>query len=260
MTRSAYVLVLAALLVGCGKNSQSTNSASNDATRLPDIPKGGFKTLGIEDLEPGHGDPVKKGDTVVVFYRGTFVDGTVFDSNMDENHKPNPEKDPYPVVVGAGGVIKGWDEGLVGVKEGAIRKLKVPYKMAYGEEGQGDKIPPRSDMVFTIKIAKVIKQGTQAEIEGTDIKVGTGTAVTPNSTVTMKYKGSLLNGKVFDDRTDKAITVPVSKLIPGFKEVILGMKPGGKRKVSWPPGSPNPTGQIPANQPVEYEVEIISVK
>ena len=211
-----------------------------------------------EDLEPGKGEPAKKGDTIIVFYRGTFVDGIQFDADMDAAMKPDVEKDPFSVTVGAG-MIKGWNDGLVGVKEGMVRKLSVPWIQAYGENGDSPKIPPKADMIFTIKVMKVYRAGTPADIEVENTKMGTGAIVTDKSTIKFRYQGKLLNGRIFDDQSKKDLQCPVSRLIPGFKEAVIGMKAGGTRKISLPPGSPNPTGQIPAQQPIEYSLDLISV-
>src|SRR5262245_19424568 len=81
------------------------------------------------DLKIGEGKEAKEGSKVKVHYIGTFESGKKFDSSLDGGQ-------PYPLTVGAGEVIKGWDEGLVGMKAGGKRKLIVPPKLAYGEQGR----------------------------------------------------------------------------------------------------------------------------
>ena len=176
---------------------------------------------------------------------------------MDENQKPNLEKQPFAVTIGTGSVIKGWDEGLVGVKEGMVRKLSIPWEMAYGTEGK-DPIPPKADLLFTIKVLKVYKAGAKPVIDAVDIKEGTGANVTANSKIKFHYIGSMINGKVYDDQS-KGLEATVDKLIPGFREAVIGMKVGGERKIMFPPNSPNPTGQIPPSQPFEIDVTIDAV-
>jgi FKBP-type peptidyl-prolyl cis-trans isomerase len=259
MARLAYALIFLALITGCNKKVETPSDIPGSGPKMTGVPESGFKDLSSVDIEPGKGEVAKNGDVVVVLYVGKFTDGVVFDSNMDDNFKPNIEKEPYAVSIGTGGVIKGWDIGLVGAKEGMVRKINVPWKLAYGTEGQPPKIPPKSDMIFTLKILKVYKVGKEPEIEIEDTKVGTGPKVTLSSTIRFKYKGMLMTGKVFDDQS-KDLETPVSKLIPGFKEAVVGMQAGGRRKISWPPGAPNPTGQIPPGQPIEYIVDITSVK
>ena len=252
MTRIAYALILTCLVVGCSKSSSSTELGAANK------PAAALAELVMKDIEPGTGPAAKKGDTVLVLYVGKFVDGKVFDSNMDDSLKPDMEKQPYPVVIGTGGVIQGWDEGLVGAKEGMVRKLEVPWSKAYGAE-DSDKIPGKSDLMFTVKIVKLIQAGTTPAIEVTDIKTGSGAKITANSTIKFRYKSSLLNGKVFDDQS-KGVASPVARLVPWFKEAIMGMMAGGERKLSIPPNLANPTGQIPPGQPYEIVVSIDEVK
>lgn len=225
---------------------------------MPGVPEGGFKTLTTVDKEPGHGPAAKLGDIAVVLYYGKLTDGTMFDSNMDEQFKPNVEKDPYSVILGVTEVIQGWHEGLVGAKEGMIRTINIPYTKAYGSAGRPPEIPGKSDLIFTMKILKVFKAGVAPSIEAEDVKTGTGPKVTMASTIKFSYKGMFLTGRVFDEQED--LSSPVAKLIPGFKDAIMGMQAGGTRKISWPPGSPNPTGQIPPGQPLEYVIEVKSVQ
>jgi peptidylprolyl isomerase len=98
------------------------------------------------DLKVGDGDEAKTGKFVTVHYVGTYKDGgKEFDRSGEK---------PYEFKLGAGKVIRGWDEGLVGMKVGGKRKLIVPYKLAYGEEG-GQGIPPKADLVFEVELLKV---------------------------------------------------------------------------------------------------------
>lgn len=228
--------------------------------RLKDVPAEGFKKLTTVDLVPGKGDGAKNGDYVLVLYRGKLVDGTVFDSNMDDAFVANPEKDPYPVTIGVSSVIKGWHEGLIGAKEGMVRKINIPWSLGYGEAGNGSSIGPKADLIFTIKILKMYKSGSEPFIDIDDIKVGQGPKVTLNSTITFRYVGKLMGGKTFDDQSKKDLVVKVSRLVPGFRDAVVGMQAGGTRKISCPPGSPNPTGQIPPGQPTDYFVDLKSVQ
>src|SRR5687767_10463762 len=99
------------------------------------------------DEKVGNGAAVKVGDRVDVHYTGTFKDGKKFDSSKDRG-------EPFTVPVGAGQVIKGWDEGLVGMKVGGTRKLIIPYQLAYGEAGRPPVIPAKSELHFEIELLK----------------------------------------------------------------------------------------------------------
>ncbi|MBI1334050.1 MAG: FKBP-type peptidyl-prolyl cis-trans isomerase [Armatimonadetes bacterium] len=260
MTRYAYLLLAAALLGGCTTDKGASNNAAPEANNAPVPTSAESLKVGIKDIVEGKGKPIANGDTAIVFYIGKLTNGKQFDANMNEDYTPKSDKEPFAVQVGMGQVIKGWEEGLIGAKEGGVRQLHIPWQKAYGAEGQGATIPPKADLNFTIKIQTVYHAGEAPQIFANDIKVGSGPAVTPNSTVTFTYVGKRLNGQIFDDQTRKPLVQPVSNLIPGFKEAIIGMKPGGRRLIKWPPGSPNPTGMIPGNQPVEYTIDIIAVK
>ena len=103
--------------------------------------------LVIKDLVMGKGDAVKNGDNVSVDYTGWLTDGTKFDSSVG--------KAPLPVSVGAGSVIPGWDQGLVGMKVGGIRQLVIPADLGYGANGAGGVIPPNATLRFTVKLLSI---------------------------------------------------------------------------------------------------------
>jgi FKBP-type peptidyl-prolyl cis-trans isomerase len=105
--------------------------------------------LKYQDLKVGKGDEAKKGDTVEVHYTGWLSkDGKKFDSSVDR-------KKTFKFELGAGRVIKGWDEGVAGMKIGGKRKLIIPSKLAYGKDGIEDVIPPDAELVFDVELIGV---------------------------------------------------------------------------------------------------------
>jgi len=124
-------IALMVLIAGCSKDKEIM---SDD--------------LQIEDLVVGEGAEVKQYDIVNVNYTGSLTNGNVFDSSL------NPGRSPFRFTVGAGQVIKGWDEGLIGMKVGGKRKLTIPPNMGYGNRQTGP-IPANSVLIFEIDLLSI---------------------------------------------------------------------------------------------------------
>ncbi|MCP9928701.1 FKBP-type peptidyl-prolyl cis-trans isomerase [Cyanobium sp. CH-040] len=103
--------------------------------------------LRITDLTPGDGPEAKAGQTVVVNYRGTLENGREFDSSYGRG--------PFSFPLGAGRVIRGWDEGVAGMQVGGKRKLVIPPDLAYGERGAGGVIPPNATLIFEVELLEI---------------------------------------------------------------------------------------------------------
>lgn len=104
--------------------------------------------LQIEDIRPGTGTEARAGNRVTVHYVGTLTDGTKFDSSRDRD-------EGFTFKLGAGQVIKGWDQGVAGMKVGQVRKLTIPPELAYGVRGFPPVIPPSSTLVFEVELLEV---------------------------------------------------------------------------------------------------------
>ena len=104
--------------------------------------------LKYEDVTVGEGAEAKAGDNVNVHYTGWLTDGQKFDSSKDRNQ-------PFQFSLGAGMVVRGWDEGVQGMKIGGVRKLTIPAELGYGARGAGGVIPPNATLVFEVELLGV---------------------------------------------------------------------------------------------------------
>jgi FKBP-type peptidyl-prolyl cis-trans isomerase FkpA len=102
-----------------------------------------------EDLVIGRGETAALGNDVVVHYVGRMADGKQFDSSVSR-------RDPLDFSLGAGDVIRGWDEGIQGMKVGGKRRLTIPPELAYGDKGCGGVIPPAATLVFEVELLEVL--------------------------------------------------------------------------------------------------------
>ncbi|HRX44296.1 MAG TPA: FKBP-type peptidyl-prolyl cis-trans isomerase [Candidatus Dojkabacteria bacterium] len=107
-----------------------------------------FDEFTFNTITPGTGAEAVLGNKVSVHYEGTLIDGTKFDSSYDRGT-------PFEFILGGGEVIQGWEEGVLGMKVGEVRELKIPSSMGYGEYGAGSMIPGKAGLIFKVELLEI---------------------------------------------------------------------------------------------------------
>jgi peptidylprolyl isomerase len=271
LSASAVGLLAAAaigLLAACGDNTATssdttapratvTTSAGTATTVAGALPKPEVKLpsavpteLVITDVTEGTGTAAADGDTLIVNYVGVrSVDGAEFDNSYDRGA-------PLPLTLGTGRVIKGWEQGLVGVKEGGRRQLDIPTDLAYGDappESGAGVIKPGDSLSFVVDVVKVIPKPVpadepdvsipptpnQIEQTFTDLIVGDGADIEPGQSVAVNVLAfSAADGAKIDSSWDNGspltFTPGNQELPPGLEKAVEGMKVGGRRQVNIP--------------------------
>ncbi|MDC0717844.1 FKBP-type peptidyl-prolyl cis-trans isomerase [Nannocystis bainbridge] len=232
--------------------------------------------LTVEEFVLGDGAEAVKGGEVEVHYTGYLTDGVIFDTSKKRNRA-------FTFPLGEGRVIKGWDEGVAGMKVGGKRRLIVPAALGYGDRRAG-KIPPGATLVFTIELlaftppppppqpltafeAKPLSTKTLADgVKSTEYKVGEGPEAKAGDMVGVHYRGTLKDGTEFDSSlTRKPIVFPLGqgRVIKGWDIGIAGMKVGTLRKLEIPANvayGERAKGRIPPNSDLTFTVELMSIK
>ena len=137
------VLMLAIIFIACTSTTTTTKTETKGEPEMITTPSG----LQYQDIVVGTGTEAKAGNKVKVHYVGTLTDGTKFDSSVDRGQ-------PFDFDLGEGRVIKGWDEGVAGMKVGGKRKLVIPPELGYGGRAIG-KIPSNSILIFEVELLDV---------------------------------------------------------------------------------------------------------
>ena len=262
------------LLLGCG-NDGGESAATDSSTEIPTsieivptptpagdidnadlsvkplvtIPPSSPPTeLLIEDLVVGSGSPVGVGDFLIMDYVGvSYSTGLQFDASWDRGS-------PFPFELGAGRVIQGWDQGIVGMSVGGRRSLTIPPELAYGENGSGSgSIGPNETLVFVVDLIASVPANLEkptedltsestTELKTNDISEGSGAIVQPGNVVYIHYVGvSASTGEQFDSSWDRGRSEFIGyisgtgNIIQGLDEGLLGMQVGGRRTVVIPP-------------------------
>ncbi len=146
----SFSFVLLQAFAGCGGSSAPVATPVTPSGNLPGAPIKG-EAVKMADglqyyiLDPGDGLSAKSGQTVTVNYTGWLLDGTKFDSSLDRH-------ETFSFPLGAGQVVRGWDEGVAGMRVGEKRKLVIPAALGYGASGAGGVIPPNATLVFDVSL------------------------------------------------------------------------------------------------------------
>ncbi|MEU8778336.1 FKBP-type peptidyl-prolyl cis-trans isomerase [Streptomyces sp. NPDC048606] len=285
MRRLAGLIVVPLLLLStaaCGDDSGSDSAQMKNG--VPAITKGAKfgetptlsqgkgeppKELKVEVISEGSGPVLKKGDVAQVNYSGQVWDGKEpFDASFGRGKT-------FDVTIGAGAVIKGWDQGLEGQKVGSRLELVIPPELGYGAQGSGDKIKPNATLVFVVDIVKgatipasakgkevpqddkaLPKVGTNTDGKEVSVEVpkdtaaptklvsnyvieGDGPVIKDTDNVVVKFNGKTWkDDKTFESTyaTDTTVTWPMAELsVKGLKEGMLGKKAGSRILLVIPP-------------------------
>lgn len=263
----------------------------------------------VEVVKEGSGDTIRAGQLIQVHYKGFLLadlkdstkvaDSTAtsadtskakqdvaVDSSEAEPTGPRPFADSYEsgepleFTIGMGQVIAGWDKGLIGMKVGEVRKLTVPFQMAYGENSL-EGIPPYSDLYFEVELVHAEKpmepdkfpanvdnlkwKEAAKGLKVYDEKVGAGKPAVAGAVLKTHYTGWLLNGRKFGSSKDLgkplSVIMGAGKMIKGWEQGLDGMREGGVRwfKISPSMGyGATAYAMIPSNSTLVFRVELVS--
>jgi peptidylprolyl isomerase len=227
--------------------------------------------LQYDDTTIGTGAAAVAGQPVSVHYTGWLHDPTApngrgrkFDSSKDRG-------DPFEFDLGAGNVIRGWDEGVQGMLAGGTRVLTIPPELGYGAQGAGGVIPPNATLVFEVEL---LAEPERPTVGITELVEGSGAEAEAGARVTVHYTGWLHDagaedgrGKKFDSSKDRGdpfkFHLGAGQVIRGWDVGVQGMKVGGTRVLLIPSelgyGARGAGGAIPPHATLVFEVELLAV-
>ena len=221
--------------------------------------------------EQGKGEQANKGEKVKVHYTGKLENGEVFDSSIDRGK-------PFEFELGAGRVIKGWDEGIALLKVGDKATFIIPPELGYGERNLG-KIPANSTLIFDVELLEIVKApkitsfdvtGIEAIYSQTGLKFyvidqGEGESPKKGDMVTVHYSGYLEDGTMFDSSVERGqpfqFELGAGRVIKGWDEGVSFMKKGGKIRFVIPYnlayGEEGRPPKIPPKADLTFDIELI---
>lgn len=249
----ASLLGVAVAAVGCSNDSSSSTPGSVPPPGAiwtkpsVELPARTPTTLVVTDLIDGSGPAAELGDSVVVHYVGVKLsDGVEFDNSYDRD-------EPFFITLGDHMVIQGWEDGLIGVRQGGRRQLDVPADLAYGESGAGGVIGPNEPLTFVVDVLAVLPTFTAADapdvtvdghanvdaVTSTDLITGDGVALQEGAMAAIHmvvYRadtGERLNA-TWGDTPLHFLVGDGSEAFPGIVEAVRGMHVGGRRRSQIP--------------------------
>lgn len=220
-------------------------------------------------LTPGAGNRPKAGERVRVHYTGWLTDGTKFDSSRDREQ-------PFEFVLGRGQVIRGWDEGVALMEQGARWKLRIPHELAYGPAGRGQ-IPPSATLIFDVELLEVIRmpdfhkavpdqqKATTSGLKYEVVKEGKGEVCTAEQGFTLRYALWTQDGKLLDCTEMHGGTIQGligSMRFEFLKEGPLLLREGARYRFEVPPGlafGEQERPGLPANSTTVWELEMVRI-
>ena len=254
--------------------SEATEPAKTEEPKVT-LPKVTPTKLVITDITEGSGVGAVAGDLIAVHYVGVLSsDGTRFDGNFGSS--------PFSLTLGKGQVIKGWDEGLLGMKTGGMRQLDIPADLAYGDSGSGDIIKPGAALSFVVEMVGIIPATDPADepqltiagaaasstLQSKDLIEGKGDAIAAGDTVALHivaYRGDTGEKitSTWPEGAPVSLTLEEGGSLPGIIKGVPGMKVGGRRQMTIPFAEAfGPEGntemKLPANTDLVLVVDLIA--
>lgn len=253
---------------------EPTPSPDKPDVDLPsELPTELVRTVLIE----GSGDPAEDGDTVVVDYVGVrSEDGEEFDNSYDRGQT-------FPVVLGSGSVIQGWEDGLVGAQTGERVQLDIPADLAYGDQARSEVIQANTPLTFVIDVREVIEGIDPADIptepgipltdigvddtEFVELEAGDGDTLELGDTALIRYVYFRAdNGVALETNwANEAVGIPYNEeLLPGLLDGMDGMQVGERRAITIPPDEAfgpdgNPQAGLPAGTDIVFVIELVGL-